>query len=128
MEIKFMYDMLLCTPQDFFQNSSRVTHSNPRWRRERMGGCRYSFHAAIKRISKYFCIGDVAFLPQLKQVLLSRKQAPVTSQKFDPINQNWERSFLNLMKVILMPYRKLDIIKMLLAEFKYDNVPRIAIR
>jgi sulfide:quinone oxidoreductase len=121
MEIKVHYDMLhLAPPQTapkFIQESPISIPDGPG-----KGWVDVDIHSMQhKRFSNIFCIGDVAFLPTAKTGAAIRKQAPVLVKNLIQLIQTGKVGSESY-----EGYSSCPIVtgysKMLLAEFKYDNV------
>ena len=121
MEIKVHYDMLhLAPPQTapkFIQESPISILDGPG-----KGWVDVDIHSMQhKRFPNIFCIGDVAFLPTAKTGAAIRKQAPVLVKNLIQLIQTGKVGSESY-----EGYSSCPIVtgysKMLLAEFKYDNV------
>ena len=121
MEIKVHYDMLhLAPPQTapkFIQESPISISDGPG-----KGWVDVDIHSMQhKRFPNIFCIGDVAFLPTAKTGAAIRKQAPVLVKNLIQLIETGKVGSESY-----EGYSSCPIVtgysKMLLAEFKYDNV------
>ncbi len=121
MEIKVHYDMLhLAPPQTapkFIQESPISILDGPG-----KGWVDVDIHSMQhKRFSNIFCVGDVAFLPTAKTGAAIRKQAPVLVKNLIQLIETGKVGSESY-----EGYSSCPIVtgysKMLLAEFKYDNV------